>query len=112
MLAAPCRPPLPAPMRGHGLPKGPAWGAALASAVAYTARRSTARSHFAVYIEDTDCFGVVFYANYFRFCQRALNAKQEGAIVGASEVRYRSAAKLGDDLEVSLSLKEAPRLRF
>ena len=107
MLAVPCRPPLAPPLRARGLVSAPARGLAVA-AVACTARRSAAKKgHFAVYIEDTDCFGVVFYANYFRFFQRALNEKRQGFIVGASEVRYRSAAKLGDDLEVSLTLQQA-----
>ena len=63
---------------------------------------------FSIYIEDTDCFGVVFYANYFRFFQRALNEMTGGqsVIVGAKEARYRSAAKLGDVLTVQLWLEE------
>ena len=76
-------------------------------------RRSSQKSpgfetKFSIYIEDTDCFGVVFYANYFRFFQRALNEMTGGqsVIVGAKEARYRSAAKLGDVLTVQLWLEE------
>ena len=29
--------------------------------------------HLGMGTQDTDCFQVVFYANYFRFFQRALN---------------------------------------
>lgn len=68
---------------------------------------------FLVYIEDTDCFGVVFYANYFRFFQRALNElhdlqgkENRAVIVGVTQARYRSAAKLGDVLTVQLWLEE------
>lgn len=70
---------------------------------------------FVVYIEDTDCFGVVFYANYFRFFQRALNElhlqgkenrEKRAVIVGVKQARYRSAAKLGDVLSVQLWLEE------
>eukprot|EP00435_Cladocopium_sp_Y103_P033889 s2331_g8.t1 len=68
-----------------------------------------------VYIEDTDCFGVVFYANYFRFFQRALNElhdlqgkkkRDRAVIVGVTQARYRNAAKLGDVLTVQLWLEE------
>lgn len=72
-----------------------------------------------MYIEDTDCFGVVFYANYFRFFQRALNElhdlqgkENRAVIVGVTQARYRSAAKLGDVLTVQLWLEEASCLQI
>ena len=76
---------------------------------------------FVVYIEDTDCFGVVFYANYFRFFQRALNElhlqgkenrENRAVIVGVKQARYRSAAKLGDVLSVQLWLEEVSCLQI
>ncbi|CAJ1361799.1 unnamed protein product [Effrenium voratum] len=67
-----------------------------------------------VYIEDTDCFGVVFYANYFRFFQRALcelyafSGWQQPFIVGIRQARYKQAAKLGDLVTVQVEPDVAP----
>ncbi|MEA3049634.1 MAG: acyl-CoA thioester hydrolase [Sphingomonadales bacterium] len=68
-----------------------------------------------VYFEDTDVAGIVYYANYLRFMERArsdmlraLGIDQRGALesgegvyaVAEVSIRYRSPAKLGDALVV------------
>jgi acyl-CoA thioester hydrolase len=68
-----------------------------------------------VYFEDTDTAGVVYYANYLKFMERArsdmLRAAgiDQGAILRGDgsayyvthvDIRYRSPARLGDDLLV------------
>lgn len=68
-----------------------------------------------VYFEDTDVAGIVYYANYLRFIERArsdmlrlIGVDQRGALEGGEgvyavaelSVKYRSPAKLGDDLLV------------
>jgi acyl-CoA thioester hydrolase len=77
-----------------------------------------------VYWEDTDAGGVVFYANYLKFFERArtewlrsLGVEQQalreatGAIfvVGETSVRYLRPARLDDLLQVSAALREAGR---
>jgi acyl-CoA thioester hydrolase len=77
-----------------------------------------------VYWEDTDAGGVVFYANYLKFFERArtewLRAlgfgqqalrDETGAIfiVSETQVRYRRPARLDDLLRVTVSLREAGR---
>jgi len=68
-----------------------------------------------VYYEDTDMGGVVYYANYLRFIERARSTiveelgldqnamKAEGVVfvVTRVEADYLSAARLGDRLTVS-----------
>ena len=68
-----------------------------------------------VYFEDTDVAGIVYYANYLRFIERArsdmlrlIGVDQRGALEGGEgvyavaelSVKYRAPAKLGDDLIV------------
>ena len=77
-----------------------------------------------VYWEDTDAGGVVFYANYLKFFERArtewlrsLGHSQQrlrdetGAIfvVSDTSVRYVSPARLDDLLSVSVEVREAGR---
>ena len=73
--------------------------------------------HFAlsVYFEDTDAYGIVYYANYLKFMERARSdmiravgvdqageLKHSGSAYAVVEVdiRYRRPARLGDDLLV------------
>jgi len=73
--------------------------------------------HFAlsVYFEDTDAYGIVYYANYLKFMERARSDMiraigvdqaaellQSGSAYAVVEVdiRYRQPARLGDDLQV------------
>jgi acyl-CoA thioester hydrolase len=77
-----------------------------------------------VYWEDTDAGGVVFYANYLKFFERArtewLRAQGHGqqalreatgAIFVVSDVRlrYHAPARLDDLLEISVELREQGR---
>lgn len=74
-----------------------------------------------VYWEDTDAGGVVFYANYLRFFERArtewlraLGVQQQalreatGAIFVVTDTRvsYRAPARLDDELAVTVQLKQ------
>jgi acyl-CoA thioester hydrolase len=82
------------------------------------------RQTLRVYWEDTDAGGVVFYANYLKFFERArtewlrsLGVAQQrlhdeaGAIFVVSEtaVRYLSPARLDDLLDVTVALRDAGR---
>ena len=81
--------------------------------------------HFAltVYFEDTDTAGVVYYANYLKFMERArsdmiravgvdqsaaLRADGSAYFVTEVAIRYQKSARLGDDLVV-VSTVEAVR---
>lgn len=74
-----------------------------------------AEHHFAltVYFEDSDAYGIVYYANYLKFMERARSDMlracgidqqaellRSGSAYAVVEVhlRYRRPAKLGDDL--------------
>jgi len=76
------------------------------------------RTHFfpvRVYFEDTDVAGIVYYANYLRFMERArsdmlraLGVDQRAALeagegvyaVAEVTIKYRAPAKLADDLVI------------
>jgi acyl-CoA thioester hydrolase len=73
-----------------------------------------------VYFEDTDVAGIVYYANYLRFIERArsdmlriIGVDQRGALEGGEgvyavaeiSVKYRAPAKLGDDLVVATGIE-------
>ena len=75
----------------------------------------THRFALRVYFEDTDVAGMVYYANYLRFMERArsdllrlIGVDQRSALEGGEGVyavaevaiRYRAPARLGDDLVV------------
>ncbi len=77
-----------------------------------------------VYWEDTDAGGVVFYANYLKFFERArtewlrsLGVGQQalreatGAIfvVAETSVKYRRPARLDDEIEVTVDVRETGR---
>ncbi len=68
-----------------------------------------------VYFEDTDTAGVVYYANYLKFMERArsdmvravaIDQAAELASSGSAyfvthvDIRYRRPARLGDDLQI------------
>ena len=82
-----------------------------------------AEHHFAltVYFEDTDAYGIVYYANYLKFMERALsdmiraagvNQTAELAASGSAyavvevDIRYRKPARLGDDLLVVSTVEQ------
>lgn len=71
-----------------------------------------------VYIEDTDCYGVVFHGNYLRFFERAAMSALVGlpnaerllrtersslGLVSVAGMKCSAAAKLGDDCHVEVS---------
>ena len=73
------------------------------------------RFALSVYFEDTDAYGIVYYANYLKFMERArsdmiraVGVDQAGELgrsgsayaVVEVTIKYRSPAKLGDDLVV------------
>ncbi|HEX7972084.1 MAG TPA: tol-pal system-associated acyl-CoA thioesterase [Thiobacillus sp.] len=77
-----------------------------------------------VYWEDTDAGGVVYYANYLKFMERArsewlraLGVEQDALrddagvvfVVRRVEVDYLAPARFNDQLDVSVSLHEAGR---
>ena len=96
--------------------------AAATAPAALPAPPAAFRHTLRVYWEDTDAGGVVFYANYLKFFERArtewlraLGCSQQalrertGAlfVVTATNVRYLAPARLDDLLEVSVELRAA-----
>lgn len=81
--------------------------------------------HYAIhiYFEDTDAFGVVYYANYLKFLDRArsdmiratgvdqaaeLHRSGSAYVVAEVNIRYQASARLGDDILI-VSTIEAVR---
>jgi acyl-CoA thioester hydrolase len=76
-----------------------------------------------IYYEDTDCGGVVYYANYLRYMERArteylasrgYSVKQlmdQGTVfmVLRVEIDYKSPARYGDTIEIETWTKDATR---
>ena len=80
-----------------------------------------------VYYEDTDAAGIVYYANYLRFLERArtewlaamgfaLNTLESEYnavyVVYRVEIDFRTPARLGDALEVTVAPVELGRTRL
>jgi acyl-CoA thioester hydrolase len=80
-----------------------------------------------VYYEDVDIGGVVYYANYLRYFERArsdwlrsLGVNQErmamvegvGFVVARAEIDFRAGARLDDLLDVSVTLIEKKKTYF
>ena len=82
-----------------------------------------AEHHFAlsVYFEDTDAYGIVYYANYLKFMERArsdfiravgvdqaaeLRASGSAYAVVEVDIRYKKPARLGDDLLVVSTVEQ------
>jgi acyl-CoA thioester hydrolase len=80
-----------------------------------------------VYYEDVDIGGVVYYANYLRYFERArsdwlrsLGVNQErlaavegiGFVVARAEIDFRRGARLDDLLDVTVQLVERKRSYF
>lgn len=75
-------------------------------------------SQYRVYYEDTDAGGIVYHANYLKFCERArtdfvrevvgynqqehLDVDRKGFVVSKIEARFISSAKLEDVLTVTV----------
>jgi len=79
--------------------------------------------HFAlsVYFEDTDAYGIVYYANYLKFMERArsdmiravgIDQASELAASGSAyavvevDIRYKRPARLGDDIRVVSTVED------
>jgi len=76
-----------------------------------------------IYYEDTDCGGVVYYANYLRYMERARTEylashgcpvrqlMEEGTIfmVLRAEIDYRSPARYGDVIEIETWVRDMTR---
>ena len=76
-----------------------------------------------IYYEDTDCGGVVYYANYLRYMERARteylaskgfsvrNLMEEGTIfmVHRVEIDYKAPARYGDTVEVETWVRDVSR---
>jgi acyl-CoA thioester hydrolase len=73
------------------------------------------RFALSVYFEDTDAYGIVYYANYLKFMERArsdflraVGVDQAGELARSGsayavvevDIRYKKPARLGDDLRV------------
>ena len=74
-----------------------------------------------VYFEDTDAYGIVYYANYLKFMERArsdfiravgvdqaaeLRATGSAYAVVEVDIKYRRPARLGDDLQVISTVQQ------
>ncbi|RZV34848.1 MAG: tol-pal system-associated acyl-CoA thioesterase [Chromatiales bacterium] len=80
-----------------------------------------------VYYEDTDAQGVVYYANYLRFMERARtewlrslgidmvrlqNEERRIFVVAEVQVKFHVAARLADELVVTARLLKLTRVSF
>jgi len=80
-----------------------------------------------VYYEDTDAQGVVYYANYFRFMERArtewleamgvdhitmMNEDNRILVVSEAHAKFLIPARLGDSLVVTAHLSRLGRATF
>jgi len=80
-----------------------------------------------IYYEDTDVGGVVYYANYLRFMERArtewlrsLGFEQDALIreqgvlfaVASAEINYRAPARFNDLLSVTAAIVDSGRTRI
>jgi acyl-CoA thioester hydrolase len=80
-----------------------------------------------VYYEDTDAQGVVYYANYFRFMERArtewleamgidhislMNEDNRILVISEANAKFLMPARLGDSLIVTASLRQLGRVSF
>ena len=81
---------------------------------------------FRVYLEDTDAQGIVYYANYLRYFERARSEILESLgipmdrvaqadsrmVVYEIRVKFRQPARLGDRIEVLTSMERASEYRL
>lgn len=82
--------------------------------------------HITIYYEDTDAQGVVYYANYLRFFERARTEylreigyeqklfMEQGAmfIVRGVELDFKKAAFLDDQIEIRTQIVKAGKVSF
>ena len=73
-----------------------------------------------VYYEDTDCGGIVYHANYIKYCERARSdfffsqgippiQDNIGFVVKSMQIDFLSPAKLGDLLEIQTQILECKK---
>lgn len=77
-----------------------------------------------VYYEDTDAGGIVFYANYLKFFERArtewlraagigqqelIASDNAGFVVKSASIDYHSPARLDDELTLTLAIEKLGR---
>ncbi|MDH5757288.1 MAG: YbgC/FadM family acyl-CoA thioesterase [Nitrospinota bacterium] len=86
----------------------------------------THKTEVDIYYEDTDCGGVVYYANYLRFFERARTRmlidlgvdpafwQKQGVVfaVYRAEVDYKAPAVYGDRLEIETSISDVKPTRL
>jgi acyl-CoA thioester hydrolase len=67
-----------------------------------------------VYYEDTDAGGVVYYANYLNFLERARTEAitSIGLSVTSSNINYKMPAKLEDELSIRSFIKSITKTSF
>lgn len=79
-----------------------------------------------IYYEDTDCGGVVYYANYLKYFERARTGYLEARgisvaelmnagtlfLVVHAEITYRSPARYGDTLAIDSAVTDIGRASF
>ena len=80
-----------------------------------------------VYYEDTDAGGVVYYANYLKFMERArsdalkslgftnkllIEENETYIIVKSCNIKYKKPALLEDDLEIKSNIKQISKTSF
>lgn len=77
-----------------------------------------------IYYEDTDCGGVVYYANYLKYFERArthhledhgisvATLQQQGTwfVVTHAEVHYRSPARYGETLQIQTTVSSTRKV--
>lgn len=73
-----------------------------------------------IYYEDTDCGGVVYYANYLRYCERARTEFLESGgvpmkqmmddgfifVVAEASLRYFAPGRYGDTLDIETAVQK------
>ncbi len=80
-------------------------------------------SQFRIYYEDTDVGGIVYHANYLKFCERARSdhffnqgtSSQRGEnhfVITAMDAKFKAPAKLGDLITVTVAVKSISKASF
>lgn len=80
-------------------------------------------SEFRVYYEDTDVGGIVYHANYLKFCERARSdfffanntSPQRGEnhfVISSMSAKFKASARLGNLLQVTVSVKSLKKASF
>lgn len=73
-----------------------------------------------IYYEDTDAGGIVYHANYIKYCERARSesflkenlapfTKEGHFVVSHIDAKYLAPAKFGDTLEITTKIKECKK---